>query len=212
MLFFFFQPKPYHKVKIKITFEAPKGQNPSLDELNEFLYAISKIHEYVILNSQPEYFENHKPSIHNSKVFDYHKLEVTQICRKNPFDVELTFYIIKEGLITYWPLIKTLLFLCKRYGKNTNQLSGTIEYLRNQFERFFDGFMLDSVLSKLLAFLKIYDDKERLFEKLSSNLSRLMTEPKFREYYDKFCSTSITITSLVSEVKDLDEKLDLFNE
>jgi hypothetical protein len=188
-----------------MTFQAPEGQNPSLEGLNEFLDAISKLHEYAILNTQPEYFENHKPSIHNSKVFDYHKLEVTQICRKNPFDLVLTFYIIKEGLITYWPMIKSLLFLCQRYGKNTNQLTGTIEYLRNQFERFFDRFMSDSVLSKLLAFLKIYDDKERLFEKLSSNLSRLMTDPKFREYYDKFCSTSITITKLVSEVEDLKE-------
>jgi hypothetical protein len=39
-----------------------------------------------------------------------------------------------------------------------------------------------------------------------------MSNSKFREYYDKFCSTSITITSLVSEVEDLDEKLELFNE
>ncbi len=195
-----------------MTFEAPKGQNPSLDELNEFLDAVSKIHEYVILNTQPEYFENHKPSIHNSNVFDYHKLKVTQICRKNPFDLELTFYIIQEGLITYWPMIKALLFLCRRYGRNANQLSGTIEYLRNRFERFFDRFMLGSVLSKILSFLKIYDDKERLFEKLSSNLSRLMSDPKFREFYDKFCSTSITITNLISLVEDLNEKLDLLND
>ncbi len=32
-----------------------------------------------------------------------------------------------------------------------------------------------------------------------------MTNPKFIEYYDKFCSTSITITKLVSEVEDLKE-------
>jgi hypothetical protein len=212
MLFFFFSQEPYYKVKIKMTFQAPEGQNPSLEELNEFLDAISKLHEYAILNTQPEYFENHKPSIHNSKVLEYHKLEVTQICRKNPFDVELTFYIIKEGLITYWPMIKALLFLCRRYGKNSNQLSGTIEYLRNQFERFFDLLMINSTLSKLLVFLKIYDDKEKLFEKLSSNLSRLMSDPKFREYYDKFCSTSIIITNLVSIVEDLNEKMDLLND
>jgi hypothetical protein len=35
-----------------------------------------------------------------------------------------------------------------------------------------------------------------------------MTDPKFREYYDKFCSTSIIITKLVSEVEDLKELAD----
>jgi hypothetical protein len=212
MLFFFFFQEPYHKVKINLTFQAPNGENPSLEELNEFLDAISKLHEYAILNTQPEYFENHKPSIHNAKVFEYHKLEVTQICRKNPFDVKLTFFIIKEGLITYWPIIKAFMSLCKRYGKNANHLDGSIEYLRMQFERFFDIFILNSILSKLFGFLKIYNDKEKLLEKLRSNLSRLMSDPKFREYYDKICSTSITITNLVSSVESINERIDLLND
>lgn len=211
MFFFFFFEEPYYKVQIKMTFQAPKGQNPSLDELNEFLDSVSKLHEYVILNTQPEYMESNRQTLHNSKVFDHHKLQVTQICRKNPFDIELTFYIIKEGLITYWPMIKALLFLCKRYGKNTNHLSGTIEHMRMQLERLFDRLMLNSVLSRLSGFLKIYDNKEKLFEKLSSNLLRLMSDKKFRECYDKFCSTSITIISLVSNVEELDEKIDLLN-
>jgi hypothetical protein len=209
---FFFFPEPYYKVKINMSFQAPNGENPSLEELNEFLEAVSKLHEYAILNTQPEYMESHRKTLHNSKVLDYHKLELTQICRKNPFDLELTFFIIKEGLITFWPMIKTLLFLCKRYGKNANHLSGTIEYLRMQFERFFDRFISNSALSKLLEFLKIYDDKEKLFQRLSSNLSRLMHDPKFREYYDKFCSTTITITNLISSVESINERIDLLND
>ena len=195
-----------------MTFQAPIGENPSLEELNEFLDAVSKLHEYAILNTQPEYLENHKPSIHNSKVLNYHKLEVTQLCRKNPFDLELTFYIIKEGLITYWPLIKALMSHCKRYGKNMNHLLSTIENLRLQLEILFDRLMSNSVLSRLFGFLKIYESKGKLFEKLSSNLLRLLSDPKFTEYYDKFCSTSITITNLVSIVEELNEKTDLLND
>jgi len=34
-----------------------------------------------------------------------------------------------------------------------------------------------------------------------------MTNPKFIEYYDKFCSTPITITKLVSKEEDIKEQV-----
>ena len=49
--------------------------------------------------------------------------------------------------------------------------------------------------------------RQNFREKLSSNLTRLMTNPKFIEYYDKFCSTPITITKLVSKEEDIKEQV-----
>jgi hypothetical protein len=120
LLFFFIYPDRYRKITIKLKFEASKGQNPNLEELNEFLGALSAMHEEVIIKTQPEYRENKRISLHNIQVLDHHKLDVINICRKNPFDLELTFFILREGLLTYWPLIKALFKFCKRYGRNHN--------------------------------------------------------------------------------------------
>jgi hypothetical protein len=201
------------KVTIQMTFEAQKGQNPSLEELNEFLDAVSKVHEYAILNTQPEYADIKTPiMMNNSKVLDYHKLEVKHLCRKNPFDIELTFYLVQEGLITYWPFIKALMEICKRYGKNVNILEETFQNIRALFDYLYAKYHRNLLLSLLSRSLRYLDDRTELFEKISRKFTLLMANHKFREYYDKFCSTSITITNLVSLVEDLNEKIDLLND
>jgi len=213
MLFFFFFKEPYYKVKIKMTFQAPNGENPSLEELNEFLDAVSKLHEYAILNTQPEYADIKGPLMMNTaKVLDYHKLEVNHLCRKNPFDIELTFYLVQEGLITYWPFIKALMEICKRYGKNVKSLEETLQNIRTFFDELYAKYHRNLLLSALSSVLRYFDDNTKLFEKISRKFTLLMANPKFKDYYDKFCSTSITITSLVSLVEDLSEKIDLLND
>jgi hypothetical protein len=201
------------KVTIQITFQTPTGGNPSLEELTEFLDAVSKIHEYAILNTQPEYADI-KTSImmNTSKVLDYHKLEVKQICRKNPFDIELSFYLVQEGLITYWPFIKALMEICKRYGKNINSLQETLQNIHNLFDLLYSKYHRNLILSLLSRSLKYLDDKTELFEKINQKFTLLITNKMFRKYYEKFCSTSITVTNLVSLVEDLNEKLDLLND
>jgi hypothetical protein len=212
MLFFFFFSEPYYRVKIRINFECPSGQNPSLDDLNEFLDAVSRIHEFAIINTQPEYLENNKSTNQDLKVFEYHKLEVLQFCRKNPFDLELSFFILKEGLVTYWPFIKALIFMCKRYGSNSTHLIGTINFMRIHFDLFFERLMSNVIFNKLFGLDKKYNDKEKLFTKLISNLLRLMSDPKFRMFYNKICMNFLNITSLVSSVEELKEEIDLLND
>lgn len=199
------------KVTIKLSFEAPKGTNPSFGELNSFLDAISNLHEYAILFTQPEYMDVKRPILTASKVLDYHKLEIKQICRKNPFDLELTFYIIQEGFITYWPFIKALIRICKRYGKTANNLEETFSEIQGLFEELYRKYYRNAFLSSIVRVLEIFDERTKLFERLSANFTRLMSDRKFREYYDLFCSTTITITSVISWVEDLNEKTDLFN-
>ena len=201
------------KVTIQITFQTPTGGNPTLEELTEFLDAVSKIHEYVILQTQPEYADIRTPIIINaSKVLDYHKLEVKHLCRKNPFDIELTFYLVQEGLITYWPFIKALMEICKRYGKNVNSLEETLQIIRAFFDELYAKYHRNLLLSLLSKSLRYLDNKTELFEKISRKFTLLMANQIFRKYYDKFCSTSITITNLVSLVEDLNEKIDLLND
>jgi hypothetical protein len=213
ILFFFFNPEiEYKKVNIKVSFSAPKGKNPSIEELHSFLAAVSNLHEYAILSTQPEYMDDKRPVQLNSKVLDHHKLEVKHICRKNPFDIELTFYIVKEGLITYWPFIQAFFFVCNRYGKSINNLKETLSYIKEIFNQLYQKFYINNSLSRLTLALSIFEDQTKLFEKLSSNFMRLMSDRKFREYYDFFCSTSIIIKSVVSEVEDFGEILDLYKE
>lgn len=214
MLFFFFLfQEPYYKVKINMTFQAPNGQNPSLEEFNEFLDAVSKLHEYAILNTQPEYADIKGPLMMNTaKVLDYHKLEVRHICRENPFDIELTFYLVQEGLITYWPFVKALMEICKRYGHNVNNLEETLQDIRTFFDELYAKYHRNFLLSHLSTSLKYLDDRTKLFERISRKFNLLMAHQMFRKYYDKFCSTSITITNLVSLVEDLNEKMDLLND
>jgi hypothetical protein len=211
LLFFFFQ-KPYYQVKIKMSFEAPKGKNPSLEELNSFLDALSNLHEYAILSTQPEYMDVKGPILTARKVLDYHKLEVKQICRKNPFDLELTFYIIQEGLITYWPFIKALIRMCKRYGRTANNLEETLSEIKRLFDELYSKYYRIAFISSIIRVLKIFDERTQLFEKLMSNLKHLMSDRKFREYYDLFCSSAIAITSIISFVDEFDESLELFKE
>jgi hypothetical protein len=156
--------------------------------------------------------DDKRPVLLNSKVLDHHKLEVKHICRKNPFDLELTFYIVKEGLITYWPCIQALIFACKHYGKSVNNLKETLSYIKEIFNQLYQKFYQNNFLSSLTYALNIFEDKTKLFEKLNSNFMRLMSDRKFREHYDFFCSTSITIKSVVSEVEDFGEILDLYKE
>ncbi len=194
LLFFFFYPKSYQKVTIKITFAAPEGQNPNLEELNEFLGALSTIHEEVILNSQPEYKENKRTPLHSVQVLEHHKLNVIHICRKNPFDLELTFYILREGLLTYWPLIKALFLFCKKYGRNHNQLEQNALLLKT---------FNDNLTNRLRELLNLPENEN--YESLSIIYNKLMTNKNFKRLYDMFCNTALTITSLTSKAEDLDD-------
>jgi hypothetical protein len=194
LLFFFFYPKRYQKVTIKMTFAAPNGQNPNLEDLNEFLGALSAIHEAVILNSQEEYKENKKNLFNNVQILDHHKLSVIHICRKNPFDLELTFYILKEGLLTYWPLIKALFSFCRKYGRNHNQLEQNA-LLLNTF--------IDDLSNRLRKLLNLPENEN--FESLSNIYNKLMKDKNFKRLYDMFCSTALTITSLISKAEDLND-------
>lgn len=188
------------KVKFQLTFEAPKGENPNLEEFNEFLTALSNIHEQVVLYTQPEYFDA-LPS--TRQVLDYHKLKIEKLCRKNPFDITLTFQIIQEGLITYWPIIKALIYFCKKYGKNSTDLEKTLAEFRRFFYGIYDKLYRLNHLSSFYPVLKVFDNKDNLFAKMNKNFTRMMTSRAFKVNYDKFCNTAITITDFVSIIEEI---------
>ncbi len=199
-MFFISHNANYINVNLKLTFKAPEGENPSLEEFNEFLTAVSNLHEQVILHTQPEYFGTLPAS---RQLLDYHKLKIEKLCRKNPFDITLTFQIIQEGLITYWPFIKALIYFCKKYGKNSTDLEKTLE----EFRRFFNGlydklYRLDYIRS-FYPSLKLFNNKDNLFEKMNRNFTRMMTSRAFKVNYDKFCTSAITITDFVSIIEEI---------
>jgi hypothetical protein len=140
---------------LNLTFEAPKGANPSLDELNLFFDAISKLHEYAKFASQPEYF-NSSFGTRIFKILPAHELKVSQLCRKNPFEITMVIHIVHEGIVTYWPLIKMLVKCCERYGADVNTLHQNIEETRQFFEELYEKFVKNSEYSIFFDELKVY--------------------------------------------------------
>lgn len=188
------------KINIKLTFQAHDGENPSLEEFNDFLTALSNLHEQVILYTQPEYFD---AAVSSRQLLDYHKLKIEKLCRKNPFDITLTFQIIQEGLITYWPFIKALINFCKKYGKNSTDLEKTLEEFRRFFNGLYDKLYRLNHLSSFYPVLKVFDNKDNLFAKINSNFLRMFTSRAFKVNYDKFCTAAITITDFVSIIEEI---------
>ena len=211
LFFFFFDfPKNYNKVNLSLTFEAPKGENPNLEEFNEFLDAVSKLHEQIILYTQPEYLNT---SPNSRQILDHHKLKIDTLCRKNPFEISLTFHIIQEGIIAYWAFLKALIYFCKKYGKNTDELLVSFNSFKELFSNLYDKFYRKTFLSSLFSGLKIFDNVEHLFEKANTNFIKMMSSRTFKVNYDKFCKTAINITDLISiiQLKDkTEEKQDFF--
>lgn len=209
MFFFFFFP-PFnnklkqHKVNLKLTFEAPKSSNPSLEELNLFFEAISKLHEYAIFASQPEYY-NSSFGTRSFKILPAHELKVVHLCRQNPFEMTMVFNIIHEGVSTYWPLLKMLIRCCERYGADANTLHQNIEETKRFFEELYEKFVRNSEYSIYFDELKVYEDKDKLYSKIISKLNKLLTDKEFRKYYDFICKTSITITNFSSSIEGVNE-------
>jgi hypothetical protein len=173
--------------------EAPKGQNPFLQELNEFMQALNGVHEFIITNTQAEYKAVKKPNSFSKEppILEYHKLNVVQMCRKNPFDLEFTFYILREGLISYWPIIKAMFTFCKKFGRNHNDLSQNLILVRVFFEN-------------LLTRIRTNTDKTAdSFDSLNQIYNKLMMNEKFRSYYDVFCKTTLRINKFISETGEL---------
>jgi hypothetical protein len=192
MFMFFF--KGYHHIKIELTFSTPKGTSPTLEEFNEFLHSLNKLHEHIILNTQPEYLGSGNTI--QSQLLDWHKLEVIHICRKNPFDVELCFRLLNEGIASYWTMLKAFIFFCKRYGRNVNELEMNIEALRSYFYQKHEEIIEESPGSISTNDSSNYEEK--LFSTLMKRFMKLLTNKGFRITYDKFCNASIAITNLVS--------------
>jgi len=202
----------YVKVDLKISFTTEEIKNPSLKELGDFLMAISKIHEFTILNSQNEYTQEFTTYENRIRIFPFHEIETITFCRKNPFDMELCFYISKEGVVSYMTFLKVLLFICKRYGENSNELSISIDNLRLLMIRIGECLKSNELISKHLELLNNNLDLEIYLQNLNAILTKILSNQVFRRHYNQICRTSLTITNLVSSVPEMNETFDFFRE
>ena len=172
-LFFFFGKSNYTELKLKINFEGLKGKNTSIEDFNEFMKCLEEIHNAVIINTQPEYYPNNKINSlqNNSVILENNQLKIEKLCRHNPYEIVLTFFIIRNGIAPYWTLMKFLVAMCKRYGKDTNNLLLNIESFKTEFIRFYDKYHIVIPFSKEL---NLYADKNMLYEKISNSIYKLL--------------------------------------
>jgi len=195
----------YTRIELKMSFTMEDTKNPSLKELGDFLMAISKIHEFAILNSQSEYNSKYTKDQNRLRIFPFHELETITFCRKNPFDMEICFHISKEGLSSYLIYLKALLFICKRYGKNSNQISIPVNILRLFMEQIGESLKSNSFISKQIKHLSNVKEMEAYLVSLNSKLDKIRSNQIFRKHFNQICKTSIIITRLVSYVSETSE-------
>lgn len=202
----------YVKTHIKISFTMEDNKNPSLKELGNFLMAISKIHEFSVLSSQPEYNLNSTQKQRRINVFPYHELEIITFCRKNPFDVELCFYTLKEGLVSYLTFLKVLLFICKRYCKNSGQFSISANELRILINKICVSLNSNYLISKYLELLSNNEELEAYLASLNFKLNNILLRPYMKRNFEQFCRTSFLITSMVAYISDTNETYDFLQD
>lgn len=210
LFFFFFEEPSYKEIKLKLTFEGLKGKNTSIAEFNEFMMCLEEIHNRVVISTQPEYHLDKRMNMtNNTVILDCHKLHIEHLCRKNPFEIVLTFHILKNGIAPYWTLMKILVAMCERYGKNTNDLLATIEKFKSEFNRLYDKYHSNV---PYLEELDPFKNKDKLFDKIRFSTKKLLTNRDFSLYFNAICKTTITITNFISQIEDKTDEVISFIE
>ena len=190
------------KLTITLNFKEKNKEPVSLEQLTDFLNTINELHRRVLYLTQPEYVKDSASfdNIDKISMLSYHQLEIEKIRRENPFFLTLSFRLVTGGVTSYWALWKILIDICKRYGKDSNDLAKTIQEAFRGLES------ISSKLKQLRIDSKIVDvigsdgnnEYKDSIDKMKNKVITALKNPDFMKYYDNLCLNSIMITDFVS--------------
>ena len=190
------------KLTITLNFKEKNKEPVSLEQVTDFLNTINELHRRVLYLTQPEYVKDSASfdNIDKISMLSYHQLEIEKIRRENPFFLTLSFRLVTGGVTSYWALWKILIDICKRYGKDSNDLAKTIQEAFRGLES------ISSKLKQLRIDNKIDDvigsDGKNEYKdsivKMKNKIITALKNPDFMKYYDNLCLNSIMITDFIS--------------
>lgn len=205
------------KLTITLNFKEKNKEPVSLEQLTDFLNTINELHRRVLYLTQPEYVKDSASfdTIDKISMLSYHQLEIEKIKRENPFFLTLSFRLVSGGVTSYWALWKILIDICKRYGKDSNDLAKTIQEAFRGLES------ISSKLKQLRIDSKIDDvigsdgksEYKDSIDKMKNKVITALKNPTFMKYYDNLCLNSIMITDFISifdpdKITDLEDLVD----
>lgn len=208
--YFYYHNNLYsNDVKVDLNFVFSANETIGLTEFNEFLHSISELHRRVIFLTQPEYqTANDLDDLEKVNILPQHELEVKKLCRRNPFDALFCFSISCKGLSSYLLVLKLLVLVCKKYGKDYESINDSIKKLKNEIspiiERVKNQFPKDN--EGQIERFDYYTDEEKQTSKVEEWCKQLLTHKKTQQFYNQFCTTIFTIDKLEFVVKYLLEE------
>lgn len=222
MYYYYYYYKPETgKLNITLNFKEKNKEAVSLEMLMDLMNNINEIHKRVVFLTQPEY-ENaaqNLDQIDKISLLSYHQLEIENIKRENPFFLKLSFRIVAGGVTSYWTLWKILIDICKRYGKDANDLNQTIDnalHSLNGFSANILNYRRIYIIKKLKGkFEDIENDNyNKKIEHLRASVSKALQNESFIKFYNNICESSFTITDFISvfDPENLEDTADLIAE
>jgi hypothetical protein len=188
-------------VKITFTFEIiPPKEKGQFDfkELVTFLDQIEHIHENALRFAYKD-ISNKKVE---NKLLDFHRLKFEKVNLDKLYRFSVSFNLDLDLLFPYYLVIKTIISLCEKYGKN-------LENLMETFKRIL--LCIQNLIRKNKDILRRIGPKTiGLIDDLQSDIhikeiEELLTKPRFSKVYDFFCKTAITFKSIISFFEFMDQ-------
>ena len=208
--YYYYYLEQTKEVKINIKFEAEKGQPLSLLEFNEFLSNINELNRIVVFLTQPEYIKTKDLNeLDDIALLNYHDLEIKSIRRENPFFLDLIIHLHSDHIHLYWIIWKIIISICKKYGKTTKDINYTLRTILFEFETVFPEIKDCLIEHSTNDYSK--DDKKNLFNKIQSRLAKFLKNKKAQVVYNSFCTTTITITEILSAYEKLNKEIEEIN-
>jgi|GEM_PF-3969248 len=213
--YYYFEPDT-GKVTINLSFKDKDKAPVSLEQLMDFFNSVNQLHKSVVFMTQPEYKKNanNLEKIDEVSLLSYHQLDIETINRENPFFLTLTFRLVAGGAVSYWAMWKILISICKRYGKNTDDLTKTIEEVFKGLENvssWLKQLRLHSKINEVLDDDKEKDELKELKKDTKKKVLDALKNKKFNSIYNSLCYGSIVITDAFStfDPEDLADLADL---
>jgi hypothetical protein len=190
---------------VKVTFEVelnlPKWKKKyDYKELVTFLDQVEYLHEAALkiaYNELPKNSFRRRNLINENLVIDSFNLD-------DSLKFSISFFIDFDGLFPYYFALKAMIGVCKKYGKNTDELLKTLKRILLCIQQFIEN--SPSIKRRIGPKIKalIIDLQDNIYLK---NLETLLNDPGFKRIYNSFCKTAITIKNIVSIFEFFEEKV-----
>jgi hypothetical protein len=188
------------KVTLFIQLKNLEGADYDFQQFINFLDGIELVHLKSLALSQ----SNHNlQTVKISNRKNYPKLRLEKIEMNSPLSLVLSFTINLDDLFPYLFFVKAFFRLCKRYGRDIQNLEETIDGILKWLLKILKK---STVIRRRISPETIGFMAGKDIGKLRDLIQLILKDPSFRRTYNFFCKSGITFTEFVSVIEILDEE------